>query len=103
MWKYVKRETNPAKLAVVLQELGLIGWNLHNAGNDAVYTLQAMIGLAIKRCQHQQTDLGRCQVSTHGGDAVILGYLARSRHAFVGVIQYHSFKRAAFLTQALIV
>lgn len=48
MWKYLKKETNPAKLGAILQDLGLMGWNLHNAGNDAVYTLQVMIGLAIK-------------------------------------------------------
>jgi DNA polymerase III alpha subunit (gram-positive type) len=48
MWKYLKKETNPAKLGVILHDLGMVGWNLHNAGNDAVYTLQVMVGLAIK-------------------------------------------------------
>lgn len=47
MWRYLKRETNPRNLANILAELGIIGWNLHNAGNDAVYTLQAMIAIAI--------------------------------------------------------
>jgi len=48
MWKYLKKEIQPTKLANILHELGLEGWNLHNAGNDAVYTVQAMLGTAIK-------------------------------------------------------
>jgi hypothetical protein len=48
MWRYLKRESNPRSLGSILAELGIIGWNLHNAGNDAVYTLQAMIAIAIK-------------------------------------------------------
>jgi len=31
----------------ILAELDITGWNLHNAGNDAVYTLQAMIRISI--------------------------------------------------------
>jgi hypothetical protein len=48
MWKYMTRDYNPRKLAMILAELRLIGWNLHNAGNDAVYTLWAMIGISVK-------------------------------------------------------
>lgn len=48
MWRYLKREPNPRNLAAILAELGITGWNLHNAGNDATYTLQAMIGIAIQ-------------------------------------------------------
>ncbi|TVY13160.1 Uncharacterized protein LARI1_G008062 [Lachnellula arida] len=48
MWKYMTRDNNPRKLAMILAELRLIGWNLHNAGNDAVYTLWAMIGISVK-------------------------------------------------------
>ncbi|KAE9379176.1 hypothetical protein N431DRAFT_397291 [Stipitochalara longipes BDJ] len=48
MWRYLKREANPRNLGSILAELGIIGWNLHNAGNDAVYTLQAMVAIAIK-------------------------------------------------------
>ena len=54
MWRYLKRETNPRNLGSILAELGIIGWNLHNAGNDAVYTLQAMIGIAIKHIEEKQ-------------------------------------------------
>ncbi|TVY54585.1 Uncharacterized protein LSUE1_G009553, partial [Lachnellula suecica] len=48
MWKYMTRDNNPRKLAMILAELRLIGWNLHNAGNDAVYTLWAIIGISCK-------------------------------------------------------
>jgi hypothetical protein len=51
MWRYLRRETNPRSLGSILAELGIIGWNLHNAGNDAVYTLQAMVAIAIKHIE----------------------------------------------------
>lgn len=54
MWRYVKRDTNPRNLGSILAELDLIGWNLHNAGNDAAYTLQAMVRIAIKDLKERQ-------------------------------------------------
>lgn len=51
MCQYIDRTRNPTKLATVLSGLGLQYRYLHNAGNDAVYTLQVMIGLAIKKRQ----------------------------------------------------
>jgi len=48
MWRYLKRDSNPRNLGSILSELGIVAWNLHNAGNDAVYTLQAMLAIAIK-------------------------------------------------------
>ena len=48
MWRCFKQENNPRNLATILSELGIIAWNLHNGGNDAVYTLQALLGLAIR-------------------------------------------------------
>jgi hypothetical protein len=51
MWRYLKRESNIQKLGSILAELGIIGWNLHNAGNDATYTLQAMVAIAIKHVE----------------------------------------------------
>lgn len=68
MWKYHKRETNPRNLGSVLAELGLETWFLHNAGNDAVYTLQAMVGIAIKHLndhkkEKQMKDTEKTEVS----------------------------------------
>ncbi|KHJ34834.1 putative qde-2-interacting protein [Erysiphe necator] len=48
MYRALKREMNTRSLGVILTDMGITGWNLHNAGNDAVYTLQAMIAIAIK-------------------------------------------------------
>ncbi|KAL1873455.1 hypothetical protein VTK73DRAFT_953 [Phialemonium thermophilum] len=49
MHQYLNRAKNPAGLGTVLSSLGLSYRYLHNAGNDACYTLRAMIGLAIKK------------------------------------------------------
>jgi DNA polymerase III alpha subunit (gram-positive type) len=54
MWRYIKRENNPRNLASILAEVGIISWNLHNAGNDAVYTLQAMIAIALMDMTERQ-------------------------------------------------
>ncbi len=54
MWRYLKREINPRNLGAILAELGIVGWNLHNAGNDAVYTLQAMIAIAFKHLDEKE-------------------------------------------------
>jgi hypothetical protein len=48
MYRAFKREPNPLKLGSILANLDIAGRYLHNAGNDAVYTLQAMIGIAIR-------------------------------------------------------
>ena len=42
-----KHEQNPRTLGAILLELQLVGWNLHNAGNDAAYTTQALIGICL--------------------------------------------------------
>lgn len=54
MWRSFKEENNPRNLATILTELGIEAWHLHNGGNDAVYTLQAMIGIVIKSLTEEQ-------------------------------------------------
>lgn len=54
MWRYVKREQNPRSLGSILVDLNITGWNLHNAGNDAVYTLQAMIKIAFQELRESR-------------------------------------------------
>jgi hypothetical protein len=49
MHQYLVRSNDSASLATVLNYVGIAYSNLHNAGNDAVYTLQAMVGLAVKK------------------------------------------------------
>ncbi|KAM5445254.1 hypothetical protein MaudCBS49596_007677 [Microsporum audouinii] len=53
LFRILKRETQPAALARVLLELGIAGWNFHNAGNDARYTLEAMVGAAVNAIQNE--------------------------------------------------
>ncbi|OIW33253.1 hypothetical protein CONLIGDRAFT_165664 [Coniochaeta ligniaria NRRL 30616] len=48
MYQHAVKANNPAGLERVLAELNIPSRFLHNAGNDAVYTMQAMIGLAFK-------------------------------------------------------
>ncbi|AEO57615.1 hypothetical protein MYCTH_101870 [Thermothelomyces thermophilus ATCC 42464] len=51
MHQHLVRSNDSASLANVLGHLGIPCQYLHNAGNDAVYTLQAMIGLAAKKLE----------------------------------------------------
>ncbi|KAI9810326.1 MAG: hypothetical protein M1832_001360 [Thelocarpon impressellum] len=53
MYRALKREVNPRALGTILYELGMVGWNLHNAGNDAAYTLQAMLAIALRHLQQR--------------------------------------------------
>ncbi|KAI5804493.1 hypothetical protein EDC01DRAFT_597750, partial [Geopyxis carbonaria] len=48
MNKAIAQEYDPRSLSKVLMDLGVIFWNLHNAGNDAAYTLEAFVRLAEK-------------------------------------------------------
>ncbi|KAL4906248.1 hypothetical protein BDW74DRAFT_177266 [Aspergillus multicolor] len=47
-FQLLRGETEPRSLGAVIEELGMTGWNLHNAGNDARYTLQALVAMLVK-------------------------------------------------------
>lgn len=47
LFQVLKREENCRALSVVLMGVGIIGWHLHNAGNDARYTLEAMVRIIL--------------------------------------------------------
>lgn len=49
MYQHRVKANNPASLERVLADLNIQSRYLHNAGNDAVYTMQAMIGLAFQQ------------------------------------------------------
>ncbi|KAK8126709.1 uncharacterized protein PG998_002468 [Apiospora kogelbergensis] len=49
MFQRVQRDPKHRKLAVMCNELGIPGRNFHNAGNDAMHTLRAMINMAVLR------------------------------------------------------
>ena len=48
LYKVLKKEVNIRSLGSVLSDLGRDAWSLHNGGNDARYTMECLIGLAIK-------------------------------------------------------
>lgn len=48
LWRAYAHEWDPKSLGSLLQTFGLVGWHLHNAGNDAVYTLWAMIAVVLQ-------------------------------------------------------
>jgi hypothetical protein len=43
-----RRESQKTSLGKVLGGFDIISWNLHNAGNDAVYTIQAMLAVCVR-------------------------------------------------------
>jgi hypothetical protein len=47
IYQVLMDESNPRSLESTLREFGIIPMNLHNAGNDAVYTMQALIAMAV--------------------------------------------------------
>jgi len=44
----------PVSLATVMEDLDIAPFGLHNAGNDAAYTMQVMIGMAVESAQLRQ-------------------------------------------------
>ncbi|GAQ04283.1 hypothetical protein ALT_1604 [Aspergillus lentulus] len=48
LYRIIRSELNQRSLASTLSELGIIGWNLHNAGNDARYTLEALVRMICR-------------------------------------------------------
>jgi hypothetical protein len=48
MYKVWHRDQQPTNLGKILANFNIIGWKLHNAGNDAVYTVQAMLAICVK-------------------------------------------------------
>lgn len=47
MFQRLQCSTDGCGLEFVCRELGIPGHNFHNAGNDAMYTLRAMVAMAV--------------------------------------------------------
>lgn len=58
LYQVWKRETNITSLAKVLVGVERMGWELHNGGNDARYTMEAMVGILI-RSRVQEDEVSR--------------------------------------------
>ncbi|KAK1139866.1 hypothetical protein N8T08_011111 [Aspergillus melleus] len=50
-WRIMRGETSPRSLGAILVELGMDGWHLHNAGNDARYTMEVLIRMMLDHFQ----------------------------------------------------
>lgn len=48
LWRVYRHDAQPTNLGSMLYHLDMIGWNLHNAGNDAAYTLKVFLGLCVR-------------------------------------------------------
>lgn len=48
LYRAWKREANPRALGAVLYVFDVPAWHLHNAGNDARYTLQALLAICVR-------------------------------------------------------
>lgn len=46
--------TASVRLSRILEEYDITPWGLHNAGNDAVYTLQAMLAMAVESAKARE-------------------------------------------------
>ncbi|KAF2268931.1 hypothetical protein CC78DRAFT_575474 [Lojkania enalia] len=55
LYRVWRREQNPTTLGKVLYDFDIIGWNLHNAGNDAVYTAQVMLAILVREASIRGT------------------------------------------------
>lgn len=42
---------NPPSLGKIIHDMDMTAWNLHNAGNDAVYTLQCVLALVVSEAE----------------------------------------------------
>ncbi|CAO2648654.1 Nn.00g079210.m01.CDS01 [Neocucurbitaria sp. VM-36] len=48
MYRVWRREQQATNLGKILDAFDISGWNLHNAGNDATYTVQAMLAICVR-------------------------------------------------------
>ena len=47
-FRIMRGESTTRKLADILQEFNMTGWHLHNAGNDARYTMEVMVCMMLE-------------------------------------------------------
>ncbi|KAG9384768.1 hypothetical protein A1F94_004315 [Pyrenophora tritici-repentis] len=57
MYRVWHRDQQSTGLGKILADLDIAGWNLHNAGNDAVYTVQAMLAVCVREAAMRGTQL----------------------------------------------
>jgi hypothetical protein len=68
LYQALKNETNLPSLAKILQVIDRTGWHLHNGGNDARYTLEAMLGILILARQEDDAPTAAVAATTAAED-----------------------------------
>jgi hypothetical protein len=56
MYRAYQNDPNATSLGRILYDFDLVGWHLHNAGNDAVYTIQAMLAICVRSAMQSGTE-----------------------------------------------
>jgi hypothetical protein len=51
LYRAWKHDNQPRSLSNILYDFDLAGWNLHNAGNDAVYTLWILLAIVVSSAE----------------------------------------------------
>lgn len=67
-FRLIRGELEPRSLGAVIYELGISGWNLHNAGNDARYTLQALVSMLVAHSINSQSSSTPQEACKDGAD-----------------------------------
>lgn len=57
LYRVWHRDQQPTGLGKILADLDIAGWDLHNAGNDAVFTVQAMLAICVREATLRGTQL----------------------------------------------
>ncbi len=56
LFRVATKDPNARALGSILYEYGLTGWNAHNAGNDAVHTLWAMLAICVRNSTERESE-----------------------------------------------
>lgn len=62
LYRAHKRDPDAKSVGNILYDFNFVGWNLHNAGNDAVYTMWIILATCIREAcgrGKSETDLER--------------------------------------------
>lgn len=59
MYQAHTRDHSPRGLGSIMADFDFSAWHLHNAGNDAVYTIWAMLAISVQAAAERGTEEGR--------------------------------------------
>jgi hypothetical protein len=59
MYQAYTRDTNPRGLSGVISDFDMLPWHMHNAGNDAVFTMYAMLATCVQDAAERGTELSK--------------------------------------------